>query len=143
MDAKIIEEVVTKIVGEYLKTNGGGNAPSVLKKKIADVKREKFDTGNPSDKVWVTDMFSLSESPRIGCGLMEMDNSSFAWTLNYDEMDVVLEGTLTVETSDGKEVSAKAGEVMYIPKGSSIIFKTPNYAKFIYVVYPADWQSQA
>lgn len=143
MDSKNIEDIIKRVVGEYI--SGGKistNASGVMKKSFTNIERVRFDTGNANDKVYVTDLFSLEESPRIGCGLMELDNSSFNWTLNYDEMDIVLEGTLTVKLMDGSEVSAKSGEVLFIPKGSSIVFHTPNYAKFVYVVYPANWQEQ-
>ncbi|MEA7543799.1 cupin domain-containing protein, partial [Salmonella enterica subsp. enterica serovar Montevideo] len=41
------------------------------------------------------------------------------WTLNYDEIDMVLEGELHVR-HEGETMIAKAGDVMFIPKGSSI-----------------------
>ncbi|MDI4751655.1 N-acetylmuramoyl-L-alanine amidase, partial [Salmonella enterica subsp. enterica serovar Anatum] len=41
--------------------------------------------------------------------------------LNYDEIDMVLEGELHVR-HEGETMIAKAGDVMFIPKGSSIEF---------------------
>ena len=38
-------------------------------------------------------------------------------------------------------VGAKAGDVMFIPKGSSIEFGTPSTVRFLYVAWPANWQS--
>ena len=31
---------------------------------------------------------------------------------------------------------------LLIPKGSEIHFSAPDYAKFLYFTYPADWQAQ-
>ena len=102
----------------------------------------RLDTGNPRDVVYTKDLFTLEESPRLGAGIMEMKETTFDWTLNYDEIDYVIEGHLDI-IIDGRKVSADAGEMILIPKGSKIQFSVPNYARFIYVTYPADWASQA
>ncbi|MFR4978972.1 MAG: ethanolamine utilization protein EutQ, partial [Butyricicoccus sp.] len=60
-------------------------------------------------------------------------------TLTYDEYDVVLEGTLEIEI-DGRIIKGDVGDIIYIPKGSHIHFQTPNHAKYVYTVFPADWQ---
>ncbi len=81
----------------------------------------------------------MEEAPRMGAGLMELkDGTAFEWTLTYDEYDCVLEGTLEIEI-DGRVVTAKPGEIIYIPAGSHIHFQTPDYAKYWYFVYPANW----
>ena len=91
--------------------------------------------------MYTKDLFTLEESRRLGCGVMEMKETTFDWTLNYDEIDYVIEGHLDI-VIDGRLVSADAGELILIPKGSTIKFSVPNYARFIYVTYPADWASQ-
>ena len=70
---------------------------------------------------------------------MELDHTSFEWTLTYDEYDLVLDGTLEIEI-DGRVVSGGPGDIIYIPKGSHIHFQTPNRTRYAYFVYPADWQ---
>ena len=72
---------------------------------------------------------------------MEMENTTFPWTLQYDEIDYVISGQLTVQCC-GKSVTAHPGELILIPKGSSIQFSVPEKARFLYVTYPADWQNQ-
>lgn len=72
---------------------------------------------------------------------MEMENTTFPWTLNYDEMDYVIEGELSILIG-GEKVTAGPGEVLYIPKGSSIQFSVSGRARFLYFVYPANWQEQ-
>lgn len=101
-----------------------------------------FDTGNPEDEVYLRDVVSLEESPRLGLGYMEIKKDKpFAWTLSYDEVDVILEGTLEIVTETGK-VRGKEGDSIFIPKDSSITFTCPegDKVRFIYVTYPADWQ---
>ena len=139
-DRAAIEELVRRVLLEKL----GGNGPRVKKVEVPrlDVAAEhRMDTGNPADRVWTRDLFTLEEAPRLGCGLMVMERTTFPWTLTYDEMDYVIEGRLDILV-DGQTVSAGPGELIYIPKNSSIQFSVTGHARFLYFVYPADWQSQ-
>lgn len=151
INREVIEELITQILAEKLGSNGDKTLPGekqcaggVIKAAVPGIKvteSDRLDTKKPGDKVYTHDLFSLSESPRLGCGIMEMEKTTFDWTLNYDEIDYVIEGKLTVITSEGK-VTAGPGELILIPKGSCIQFSVPEKARFIYVTYPADWESQ-
>jgi ethanolamine utilization protein EutQ len=117
-------------------------APGVKRVALPEVSvlhEDRLDTGNPADRVYTHDVLTLAESPRLGAGIMEMTKSDFPWTLNYDEIDYVISGALTVAFA-GQTVTARAGEMIFIPKGSAIRFQAPEFARFLYVTYPADWQ---
>ena len=136
-----MEALVRQIVMEKL-----GQASDCPVKKLSvpnmNVTEEhRMDTGNPRDRVWTRDLLTLEESPRLGCGLMVMERTTFPWTLNYDELDYVISGRLNILVG-GQKVSAGPGEVIYIPKGSSIRFSVEEKARFLYFVYPANWQEQ-
>ena len=138
-DRAAIEELVRRVLLEML----GGNGPRVKNVEVPrlDVAAEhRMDTGNPADRVWTRDLFTLEEAPRLGCGLMVMERTTFPWTLTYDEMDYVIEGRLDILV-DGQTVSAGPGEVLYIPKDTSIQFSVRDKARFLYFVYPANWQN--
>ena len=140
MDREALEALVRSIVMEKL----GSLSCPVKKLSVPqlDVTEEhRMDTGNPADRVWTRDLLTLEESPRLGCGLMVMERTTFPWTLNYDELDYVIEGRLDILVGDQK-VSAGPGEVLYIPKGTSIRFSVQDKARFLYFVYPANWQEQ-
>ena len=140
MDKAALEALVRQIVMEKL---GQASCP-VKKLSIPDMEvteKHRMDTGNPRDRVWTRDLLTLEESPRLGCGLMVMERTTFPWTLNYDELDYVISGRLDI-LIDGQTVSAGPGEVIYIPKGSSIQFSVKDKARFLYFVYPANWQEQ-
>lgn len=151
IDRALLEKLVRQIIEE--KINGVKDSVDFVRHKdvsgITSVKlptvrvdeSNRLDTGNPSDIVYTKDIFSLEESPRLGCGMMEMKETTFDWTLNYDEIDYVIEGHLDI-IIDGRKISADAGEIILIPKGSSIKFSVPDYARFLYVTYPADWANQ-
>jgi ethanolamine utilization protein EutQ len=102
------------------------------------VECEAFDTGNPKDKVGIREILSGKESPNLATGFMTMEKSSFEWTLGYEEIDYIIEGTLEI-TVDGRTYRGRAGDVFYIPKDTHITFSTPDKVKFFFVTYPANW----
>ena len=133
-----LEEAVRAILLEQM---GGPQVLSLDLPQVQVTDADRLDTGNPRDRVWTHDLLTLSQSPRLGAGLMVMENTTFPWHLTYDEIDYVIEGTLTVHTQSAS-VTAGPGQVIFIPKGSQIQFSAPEYARFLYVTYPADWQNQ-
>ena len=142
---EMIETLVRQVVSEKLMVTKSisNSGVGVVKLPMIDVTEEdRLDTGNPNDKVYTKDLFSLDESPRLGCGLMFMEDTTFDWTLNYDEIDYVIDGELSI-IINGETITAGPGEILLIPKGSSIQFSVKGNARFVYVTYPADWQSQA
>lgn len=144
LDKNMLETIIRKVVEQEL-----GKSSSAFEKymdksgvgvvKASTVKPEKFDTGNPNDKVYVTDVFTIDESEKLSCGIMQMEESTFDWTLNYDEVDYIIEGTLEI-LIDGRKVVGNKGDIILIPKGSKIKFSAPKYARFLYAIYPANWQ---
>lgn len=146
INMQMIEHIVRKVIEEQMNQSQRQNKiedkSGVIGIKAAEIKPEPFDTGKPGDKVFLTDLFSLDESPRLGAGIMEMENSCFDWTLTYDEVDYIIEGTLEI-IIDGRKVVGNKGDVILIPKNTKIQFSTPNFCRFMYVVYPANWADQA
>ncbi|TVR91660.1 MAG: DUF861 domain-containing protein [Spirochaetaceae bacterium] len=100
----------------------------------------EFDIGRPEMDVRGVDVVTSDDNSPVAAGFLSLRQGSFPWTLNYDEVQYVLEGELHIGTKDGP-VIGRPGDVLFIPKGSSITFGTPNWAKFFYVTYPANWAS--
>ena len=105
----------------------------------SSVKFGRFD-GAGAHQVGIADLITAQDGSSMAAGFMQWENGFFPWTLNYDEIDMILEGELHVR-HEGETMIAKAGDVMFIPKGSSIEFGTPSTVKFLYVAWPANWQS--
>ena len=137
VDKSLIEKIIRKVLEEQ-QASPAVLSFSPLNETISE--QHRLDTGNPAHKVYTKDLLSLAQSPDLGFGVMEMEKTTFDWTLNYAEIDVVLEGTLSV-IQDGVTKTANKNEVIFIPKGSKIQFSVPDYAKFLYITYPADWQN--
>ncbi len=113
----------------------------------AGVALEPFGEGlaMPGTNVRLKDVVTSGDASPMAAGYMALDQGEFPWTLNYDEVDIVLEGELVItrsSASGAEVVRGGPGDVIFIPKGSSITFGTPGHTRFVYVAFPADWQSQ-
>ncbi|WP_338359960.1 ethanolamine utilization protein EutQ [Enterococcus faecalis] len=144
LNREMIETLVRQIVTEKLMPTKQVDPSGIMSIKLPEIdvtEDDRLDTGTPADIVYTKDLFSLEESPRLGCGLMVMKDTTFDWTLEYDEIDYIISGQLDI-LIDGRKISATAGEIILIPKSSKIQFSVTGDARFVYVTYPADWQSQ-
>lgn len=83
-----LEEAVRAILLEQM---GGPQVLSLDLPQVQVTDADRLDTGNPRDRVWTHDLLTLSQSPRLGAGLMVMENTTFPWHLTYDEIDYVIE----------------------------------------------------
>jgi len=145
MNEELVRQIVKKVLAEMGQETTSccaefekRIAPSgVVGVKTSTVKCEPFG----QEGVTLKDIFTLGESPRIGCGLMELDHTSFEWTLTYDECLSIIDGYLEIETN-GTIISGGAGDIIHIPKGSHVHYQTPTHARYAYFVYPADWANQ-
>ncbi len=143
VDSKMIEAIVKKVLLEIGKEDQQDFVKKTDRSGVSVIKTEtvhpgKFDTGKEGDRVYLKDVMTVEESPRLGCGVMEMDTSTFDWTLKYDEVDYIIEGRLEIIIGDRKIVGEK-GDIIFIPKNTSIKFSAPGHTRFLYVVYPANW----
>lgn len=80
----------------------------------SSVKFGRFDGAQPHC-VGLTDLVTDQDGSSMAAGFMQWENAFFPWTLNYDEIDMVLEGELHVR-HQGETLVAKAGDVMFIRK---------------------------
>ncbi|MDH6363318.1 ethanolamine utilization protein EutQ [Enterococcus sp. PF1-24] len=144
MNREMLEQMVRQIVMEKLMPAKQVDPSGILSIRLPELdvsEEDRLDTGNPDDIVYTKDLVSLEESPRLGCGLMVMRDTTFDWLLEYDEIDYILSGQLDI-LIDGRKISAKAGEIIFIPKSSQIKFSVTGESRFVYVTYPADWANQ-
>jgi ethanolamine utilization protein EutQ len=136
---KVLKTLMEKgLLNDILKpyeSESHGNGLKVV--RGSTVKMDVFDTGDPSVKAYYQELVSKDES-HISAGFLVIDHSSFEWELTYEEIDYVIEGTLTV-TIDGKTYTAKAGDVLFVPSGSKVTWGSPDKARVFYATYPANW----
>ena len=143
----LIDQLVCRTIKE-------GNQPVAAKntlaqKKTSGIKVVKgsataldiFEGAGKEKRVGIADVITTDDNSSMAAGYMAWENAFFPWTLNYDEVDVILEGELHIRCQ-GETTIGKAGDIMFIPKGSTIEFGTPSKVRFVYVAWPANWQEQ-
>ena len=142
IDKNALREIISEVVKETLERQTEReflkekDESGIIKIRPSTVKCEQFQG---AEGVYLKDIVTLEEAPRMGTGIIKLDHTSFEWTLTYDEYDYVIDGELEIEI-DGRVIKGKAGDIIYIPKDSHIHFQTPTTARYAYFVYPADWQ---
>ena len=149
LSEELIKEIVAKVCENMKNEDAMPFERNVLSNGMMSIKTDSvkcgpfpFDIGAANKDVSLLDVVTLEESPRLGIGVMELDNGvDFPWTLNYDEAEYIIDGTIVLK-SDAGDVTAHAGDMTFIPKGTSIHFSTPDHVRFIYISYPADWANQ-
>ncbi|MGI6686281.1 MAG: ethanolamine utilization protein EutQ [Bacillota bacterium] len=141
-------EMITKIVMEVMARLPQFSHPELVKEvdpetgfalvKGNSVVCERFNTGNPKDKVGIKEILTIKESPNMATGFMTLDHTSFEFHLKYDEIDYVVDGTLEFIVN-GKKFTGQPGDVFFIPMDTKVTFSTPDKCKFFFVTYPANW----
>ena len=80
----MVREIVKKVLAEMMTAEDfvkEKDASGILKVKTDTVRCEPF---SDTPGVYLKDIVSLEEAPRMGAGIMELDRTSFEWTLTYD-----------------------------------------------------------
>lgn len=135
VDKGDLQVVVRKVLSEVLKPACAN--PQVTYVRGDGVVMEKFDQAPSGQKVMMKDVVTSREG-NLAAGFMTYDHSEMPWTLTYDEVDYVVEGIFTLKVGD-KEYICHPGDIMYIPKNTSVVFGSPTQTKVFYVTYPANW----
>lgn len=146
-DKEVIYQVVKAVLASNLLPGGPVCPPPFLVEsepksglKVVrgrTVQFENFDTGKPGTNVAYREVISKTDS-QMSAGFLTIEQSSFDWELSYEEIDIVLEGSLSV-TINGETLHATQGDILFVPKGSAVTWSSSGYVKLFYVTYPANW----
>ncbi|MFT3850875.1 MAG: ethanolamine utilization acetate kinase EutQ [Propionivibrio sp.] len=141
---ELVEQIVSKVCQAQKNAPAAtcpvNTTPGGIKLvKGSDVHLGVFPGAGADKQVGIADVITSADGAPIAAGFMAWSQCFFPWTLDYDEIDLVLEGELHIRCN-GQTYVGKAGDVFYIPKGSAIEFGTTTAVRFFYVTYPANWQ---
>ena len=130
-----IRRIVHKVLEQQLKPICPN--PRLTHVKGAEVKLEPFAQAPPGQKILLKDVVTSREG-NLAAGFMSFDHSELPWHLTYDEVDYVVEGIFTLQ-ANGRTYTCQAGDVLYIPKDTHVVFGSPSQSRVFYVTYPANW----
>lgn len=89
------------------------------------------------------DVVTMDDSASIAGGFMSFrPGPGITWTLNYDEIEYIVEGLVEITYDNGKKITATTGDTVFIPKGTSLHWNTPTWVKIFYATFPSNWADQ-
>ncbi len=92
------------------------------------------------DVAEVAEVSGTGDGTALGTGVVRMTRAEIPWTVRYDEVILVLEGQLEIETESGT-LSAGPMETIWLPADTKLTYRAESALMF-YAIHPADWASE-
>ena len=131
---------------------------AVMNEVLRRIEQERAQPGTAQDEVHIRKITSLCPSPQTSpssvnmsqldlatldtttatpcaSGFMGWSKNVFPFTRTSDEINLVLEGELQFHVGQ-TVISAKPGDVMWVPKGAQGKIGTPTSVRYFYLSYP-------
>jgi ethanolamine utilization protein EutQ len=78
-----------------------------------------------AEKVLIAEAIRCGDDIKLAGGYMEWQKAAFNRTVEFPEIGIVIEGELHLAVG-GKNMVAKAGDMVYFPKGAQVAYSTPG-----------------
>lgn len=137
MDAARLSAVVTSVVESRLSeaSNGSACAAASAAREIGGVSLIDGDGlldacqgPDMPGKVRISDAVRCHQDSHLTATYMTWEKGAFARVAESPEINIVVEGEVAVK-SDGAELKAKAGDILYLTKGARVEYDTPTTVK--------------
>lgn len=104
--------------------------------KYAELKPAPFSPGGASTNVLMDD----ETGARIASGIVHFKDCEIPFTLWYDEVMIchAVEDAFEIEV-DGVVHSLQPGDMMWLPAGTPLIYRSRGLSTGFFAVTPADW----
>ena len=89
------------------------------------------------DQAQLASICGTEEGSELGCGVVRLKGANLDWTVKYDEVLFVLEGSITVTTLQGV-FTAGPHDSIWLPKDTPLTYEADNALVF-YALHPANW----
>ena len=94
----------------------------------------RFEHG---DQAQAAHLCGTDDGSKLGAGFGRLTKASFEWTVQYDEIILVLEGEVTAIT-ETKTLTAGRMDTIWLPAGTRVTYQAED-ALIFYAIQPADW----
>ena len=95
---------------------------------------QRFEYG---DMAQIAEITGTSVNTLLGTGFARFTNAEIPWTVQYDEVLLVLEGQVTVRTLEGTLVAGPM-DCVWLPNGTELTYFSSSALVF-YAMQPANW----
>ena len=86
--------------------------------------------------IFLADVVDENSGVSMSAGFALYDaGASNDWTVTYDEVLVITKGAFTV-LADGRATTARAGEAIFLVKGTKLTYRAEEATELVYVTYP-------
>ena len=109
------------------------SAPRLMKRDDASF-QPRFEYG---DQAQAAHLCGTEDGSKLGAGLVRLTNAKIPWTIKYDEIILVLEGSFTVRTANDV-LTAQPFDSIWLPAGTALTYEADE-ALLFYAIHPADW----
>ena len=93
------------------------------------------------DQAEVVEVIGAGDGTVLGTGFGRFINASIPWTVQYDEVLLVIEGSVTVRT-DEEALVAGPLDCIWLPKGTELRYEAES-ALVYYAIHPSSWAEAA
>jgi ethanolamine utilization protein EutQ len=88
-------------------------------------------------RIFLGDALDEKNSDTMGLGFARYaPRQSNEWIVTYDEALIVTKGAFSVTAEDGAKTTARVGEVIYLTKGTKVVYSAEEETEIVYVTYP-------
>ncbi|MEX0345716.1 MAG: hypothetical protein AB3N20_12385 [Rhizobiaceae bacterium] len=94
----------------------------------------RFEYGDVAEVAVVTGSKAEGE---LGSGFVRMQNAEIPWTVQYDEVLLVVEGEIAVQTEQG-DLVAGPKDCIWLSRGTRLVYKAED-ALLFYAIHPWNW----
>lgn len=94
----------------------------------------RFEYGDMAE---VAPVIGSDDGTELGAGFGRMINAVVPWTVKYDEIILVVEGEVTIETASGSLVAGPK-DCVWLPKGTELVYRAED-ALLFFAIHPANW----
>jgi len=89
------------------------------------------------DQAQIVEVTGTGDGTLLGTGFARFTNAEIPWSVKYDEVLLVLEGSVTVRTPGG-DLEARAYDCVWLPKDTDLTYVSADALVF-YTIHPANW----
>lgn len=89
------------------------------------------------DQATVVEVTGTGEQTALGTGFARFTNAEIPWTVKYDEVVLVLEGSVTIRTQSG-DLEAGPNDCIWLPKNTELTYVSESALVF-YAIHPSNW----
>ena len=94
----------------------------------------RFEYGHMAE---LAEISSAADGTLMGTGICRFNNASIPWTITYDEVLTVIEGSLKLHANDEVHELGPLDSI-WLPAGTELIYESEN-ALVTYAAYPINW----